>query len=142
MGNPDNAHHIITFCDWCGKMIQRSGSYTKEKKKKYIACKPECQKKLSQVFQSKEWLDLSEKEKNLFKYGVRTWYEKQEEASMLKAKKYFKVAKPSQMAKAKRHVPKKSSTILKAHDEAMKDDPERLSSTFITNILGERNSPS
>lgn len=117
-------------------MICRRGSYTKEKKKKFIACKPECQKKLSKVFQSKEWLDLSEKDKDRFQYGVRTWYEKQEEVRMLRAKKYLAATKPSQMAKVKRIILKNPENMLLAHHVALKDDPEKLGTAFIENLMG------
>lgn len=133
---------ITSFCSWCSHPILRNGSYEKHLKKRYVSCSPHCQKKLSSAFQSKEWTRLSKNEKlKIGRYGIREWYEKQEEESMIKAKKYLEATKPAQIAKVKKHVPKKASTIYKAHNEAMKNDPECLTESFMEKLIGKR-SPS
>ena len=133
---------ITCFCSWCSQPLLRKGTYKTHSKKEYISCSSSCQKKLSSAFQSKEWLLLPEKERiKIGRWGIRDWYENQEENSMLKAKKYLEAVKPSQITKAKKHVPKKASTIYKAHNEAMKDDPECLTEQFMEKLIGKR-SPS
>jgi hypothetical protein len=135
-------HEFCFFCNWCHKFFTRKIPATRPiaLNEKYIACSPECQKKLSSVFQSKEWQALSEKERMLCggRSGMRQWYENREAERVLKVKKYLQANKRSQMAKVPRYVPKKAETILKAHSEVLGNDPESLSPEFIENIMGNK----
>jgi hypothetical protein len=134
----------ITYrCNWCRITFTPKSKRSRSKpvwKGQYIACSPECQKKLSSVFQSKEWQKLSERERMIHggKYGLRDWYDKMEAERVAKVTKYLQANKRSQMAKVKRFIPKNAETILKAHSEVLANDLDSLSLGFIENIMGKK----
>jgi hypothetical protein len=136
-----NEFPITHRCNWCRITFTPKSKRPRSKPSwnaQYIACSPECQKKLSSAFQSKEWLALPENRRGYIgKYGIRDWYDDMEAERVAKVTKYLQANKRSQMAKVKRFIPKKAETILKAHNEALGNDPESLSTQFMKKIIGK-----
>ena len=126
----------FVYCSWCQKHMTRD--FSKDMfSKKYHACSRDCQNKLSSFLQSKDWTGLTEKQKWLVGHvGFKAHVEKWNTWQHSQAVEYLKAAKPSKKAKVKKVVLRNPENMLQAHSEALKDDPEKLSTAFIENLMG------
>jgi hypothetical protein len=118
----------IYSCTLCGKIVTRPIN-----SKKYVACSPECQKKLTKIFQTvypKEvWDKMTPLEKTNARYKMKSLYLEFEGKELVKMKKYLTSEKPK-----KRVILKHTDLIFKAHEEVAKEDPESLTTEFMQKL--------
>lgn len=121
---------VPTNCTWCKRIVYRD---TVKDEPLYYACSPECQKKLSKVFQSKEWKKMTPFEQRMRKHWVKDWYENIEREKAEKVKNYMVSNKP-----VPKHLLKSKEIIIQAHGKAFaeKGDPEFLTADFIKELSG------
>lgn len=147
------SNKVIVTCDLCGKSfsVQRK---TALRESNFHACPGECRNTLRSVYAKAAWAALTPEERenrliiNNSAKGLRDYHKSLRPERVEKVVKFMSEP-PKKMPARYRYtttgvnhsrydaeIPQGVCTILAAHHEMLKDDPERLSTEFMQDIIG------
>ena len=123
----------LTSCAWCHEFLMRTSTW--DNPLKYHVCSTECQKKASAAVQCKEFLKMTPFEQKKALCDLKNWYKKLDDGRATIMKNYLRsTSRPSL-----KRLPRTTGTIFQAHEEVMKNDPDRFSTDFMLDIINMNN---